>query len=101
MVRNKKLKWGVFTSPQSGDNTFEQYIIENDEDLNKFAEAFPNVKKLGQYTSFKNGIDRGNVILADDPHFLHGHTTYRYESPLDSTHPSSFHRVSLGAIKIK
>ena len=94
-VANKNLKWGVYRSPQCDEGvTFEQYIIENQEDLNAFAKEFPEIEMFGVYESMQDSISRGQVVIANDRHPLTGFPTWRLQSDPTSTHPSAHIRVS-------
>jgi hypothetical protein len=91
----KKLKRGIFTSPQSGSIEFERYVIENEEDLNKFLKEFPHrMTMVGK--RLKESLEEGYIILATDAHPLTGMFTYCFETKdKNNMHPSSFHRVRL------
>ena len=93
-VANKKLKWGLFTSPQSGHTRFEQYVIENEKDLKAFAKYHDGAILKSQVGEFRNMLREGEIILANINAL--GYVSYRTESPKTDNHPSSFHRVKLG-----
>lgn len=99
-VDNKHLKWGIFTTPQSkDDSTFERYVIENHEDLEAFATEFPEVRKIGNvYNNMLSSLVEGRIVVATDRHPLSGFPTYACESKLDPTHPSAINRVKLGEL---
>lgn len=93
-VKNKNLKWGVFSSP-SVKETFERYVIENVSDLKAYETAFPELKRVGMNTSMKKCLSEGKIVLATDRHPLSGFPTWCLESKY-STHPSSINRIKLG-----
>ena len=96
-LQNKKLKQGQFTSPQNGDLIIDRYIIENVVDLGAFAKAFPRIKEspFRMYENFAKILLEGSVIVATDPHPMHGLPTYCLESkPTDSPHPSNIYRYA-------
>lgn len=99
-IRNKQLKWGVFTSPQSGNNEFEMNIIENIDDLHLYLKAIPSLKNnpFKLVDSFMSVLNDGCVILLNNPHHIHGFPTWCIENTTGSAHPSSFNRVRLGEI---
>jgi hypothetical protein len=94
-MKHKKLKRGIYTSPQSGTQEFERYIIENEQDLYAFLKCFPNrMTMMGE--NMKKSLSEGYVIIATDEHPLTKSPTYCYESKdPNNTHPSSFHRLRL------
>jgi hypothetical protein len=89
-VPYKNLKWGVFTSPQSGTKEFEMYIIENKSDLNKFFKVYGTSPLLKSVWEKYVGKD---IILV----YSNG-CSWCTENIIDSTHPSSFNRVRLGQL---
>lgn len=93
-VANKKLKWGVFSSPSCKVN-FERYAIENETDLKAYAKAFPEIKMFGVFNSMLDSIRNGKIVVATDKHHLSGFPTWCIMSK-DSTHPSSINLVKLG-----
>lgn len=95
-VIHKGLKWGVFTSPQSGDNEFEMYIVENNTDLIAFEKKFPNIKRMNMRNNFLQSLKDGYTLIINDNHPMTGLPTYCFENTNGSTHPSSFNRVRLG-----
>lgn len=95
-VKYKKLKWGIYTSPQTKDVEIERYIVENQEDLDNFHKVFPQIKALKMYENLKKCLEEGYIIILTDVHHLTGMPTYCFESKADSTHPSSMHRKILG-----
>lgn len=97
-VANKKLKWGVFTRPQSGKKEFEMYIVENDTDLNAYEKKFPEIKMFNMKNNLLNALSEGHIVLLTDRHPMSKMPTYCFESKADNTNPSSFHRVKLGEI---
>lgn len=85
-LTNTNLKRGVFTSPQSGDNEFEMYVIENLTDLKKFVKETSNLmEKL-----WKKYLNEGNIILV-----YSNMISWCTENTTGNTHPSSFNRVKL------
>ena len=95
---NKNIKRGIYTSPQSGTQEFERYVIENQEDLKEFKKAFCIKGHIWQnlISEFERNIKKGYTIIATDPNPLHGMPTWCFESKdPNNTHPSSFHRVRL------
>lgn len=100
-VKHKSLKWGVFTSPQSGKKEFEMYVVENNADLLAFEKKFPNIKRMNMKNNFLQSLSEGSILLINDNHPMTGLPTYCFESKADNTHPSSFHRVKLGEILTK
>ena len=93
-MKHKKLKRGIYTSPQSGTEEFERYVIENEQDLKAFAKAFPKAKTFFE-DNMRNSLAQGYIIVATDEHRMSGLPTYCFESQKDNQHPSSFHRVRL------
>jgi hypothetical protein len=94
-MKHKKLKRGIYTSPQSGTKEIERYVIENEQDLKAFAKAFPRARKFFE-DNMRNSLAQGYIIIATDEHELSGLPTYCFESKdPNNTHPSSFHRVRL------
>ena len=94
-MKHKNLKRGIYTSPQSGTEEFERYVIENQQDLNLYLKHFPHrMTMMGEH--MKNALEEGHIIVATDEHRVSGHPTYCYEAKdKDNQHPSSFHRVRL------
>lgn len=94
-MKHKKLKRGIYTSPQSGSLEFERYVIENEQDLNAYLNCFPNrTTMMGE--NMRKSLAQGYTIVATDEHPLSGLPTYCFESKdKDNQHPSSFHRVRL------
>ena len=94
-MNHKHLKRGIYTSSQSVTEQFERYVIENEQDLNAFLNAFPNrMTMMGQ--NMRNALEQGYTIIATDEHPLSKLPTYCYETKdKNDTHPSSFHRVRL------
>ncbi len=94
-MKHKKLKRGIYTSPQSGTQEFERYVIENEQDLNAFLEHFPNrMTMMGQ--NMRDALAQGYTIIATDEHPLSKLPTYCFETKdPNNQHPSSFHRVRL------
>ena len=86
------LKSGIYTSPQSGDLEMERYIVENQEDLDKFLQKFPQIKMLGMYKNLKRCVEEGYIVILTDVHPMTGMPTYCFEAKADSTHPSSMYR---------
>lgn len=97
-VLYKNLKWGIYTSPQSGAVEIERYVIENEDDLKAFAKKFPQIKikPFNMETNLKNCLSEGYIIILTDLNPRSGMPTYQFESKTDNTHPSSMHRVRLG-----
>lgn len=94
-MKHKKLKRGIYTSPQSGTQEFERYVIENEQDLKAFAKAFPKAKQFFE-DNMRKSLAQGYTIVATDEHPMSGLPTYCFESKdKDNQHPSSFHRVRL------
>jgi hypothetical protein len=93
-MKHKKLKSGFYTSPQKS-NQFEFYIIENEVDLQKFAESFketPLIKTMVK--NIKESLNNGEIVIATDIHPMSGCPTYCFETKdPNCEHPSSFHRV--------
>jgi len=98
-VNNKNLKWGVFTSPQSGDKKFERYVLESLEDVLAFKKAFPIITKFNMLENFLKVVTSGGVVLVTDCHALTKFPTWCIQST-KSDHPSSINRVKLGKTEI-
>jgi len=98
VVKHKDLKWGVYTSPQSGEVEIERYIVENEDDLKAFAKKFPqvNIKPFNMLNNLKECLTEGYIIILTDLHRYSGMPTYCFESKADNTHPSSMHRKRIG-----
>jgi hypothetical protein len=96
VVKHKDLKWGVYTSPQSGEVEIERYIVENDDDLQAFAKKFPQIKMFKMNENLKRCLTEGYIIILTDLHSMSGMPTYCFESKADNTHPSSMHRKRIG-----
>lgn len=94
-LTHRDLKIGVYTSPQSGSEKFERYVLENEEDLEAFRVKFPQIKMLKMYDNLKASLREGYIVILTDEHPMTGMPTYCFESKSDNTHPTSFHRVSL------
>jgi len=93
-MKHKNLKRGIYTSPQSGTEEFERYVIENEQDLKAYAKAFPKAKTFFE-DNMRKSLAQGHIIVATDEHRMSGLPTYCFESKEDNQHPSSFHRVRL------
>lgn len=89
-VPYKNLKWGVFTSPQSGNNEFEMYIIENASDLKKFFKVYGVSSLLKSVWEKYVGKD---IILV----YPNG-CSWCTENTTGDPHPSCFNRVRLGEL---
>ena len=96
VVKHKDLKWGVYTSPQSGEVEIERYIVENEDDLKAFVKKFPQTKMFKMNENLKECLTQGYIIILTDLHRMSGMPTYCFESKADNTHPSSMHRKRIG-----
>ncbi len=97
-IKYKTIKWGVYMSPQSGNNEFERYVVESLTDLENYIKKFPKIKSVGLDDTIKKYLNKGKIILLTDTTFS-GFPSWCTESEKTNTHPSSFHRVKLGEIK--
>jgi hypothetical protein len=94
-MKHRNLKRGIYTSPQSGTQEIERYVIENEDDLNKLLLMFPfRMTMFGE--NLKQNLKEGRIILVTDEHPLTQQPTYCFETTdVNNNHPSSFHRVRL------
>lgn len=100
-MQNAKLKQGVYTNP-AGDFKTERYVVETQEDLNAFLEAFPE-NKIMLKTPLTGDVERGKIILLTDP-TRSGFSSYCFETVVGdrdvlTLHPTSFIRVTLEDLK--
>ena len=94
-MKHKHLKRGLYTSPQSGSEQFEKYVIENETDLNAFNEAMGGLPKI-MLNPMKECLEEGRIIIATDAHPLSGFPTYCFETTdKNNTHPQCYHRLKL------
>lgn len=96
IMENTKLKSATYVQPFSTVQS-ERYLVENQEDLKAFFNAFPKNKEfLGKV--LKDDVERGKIVLLTDA-TMSGFSSYCYETVLgdrdiSEVHPTSFIRVT-------
>lgn len=92
--KRPELKIRQFSNPEKTFVT-NRYVIENEEDLKKTLESFPqlsnNTFKVAE--NWKRSLDEGRILLITDEHPMSGFPTYCFESTKDSTHVNSLIRL--------
>jgi len=94
-LKFKKLKRGIYTSPQTGDIQMERYIIENQEDLKAFVKVYPQLKQMGMQANWSKSIAEGRILIATDEHPMTGFPTYCFEHQSGEEHPSDMNRLKV------
>lgn len=89
----RDLKIGLFTSNYTTHN-FERYLLENKEDLDLYADKFPQIQKMGVYDNMLKSILDGRNVIATDEHPMSGFPTYQLEGN-NFDHPSSAVRLKV------
>lgn len=91
------LKIRKFTNPNKTFVT-ERYVVENETDLELLLQEFPQLDNdfMGVESNWRRALLEGRILLITDES-ISGYPTYCFESPADSTHPSSLIRIELNA----
>lgn len=101
-MQNTKLKTAKYFTVNKPDVHSERYLVETQDDLNKFMKAFPENKQFLAKT-LKEDLERGKIILLTD-RTMSGFTSYCYETVLSETktlenaHPTEWIRVQSKSI---